>query len=329
MATISCDNKQVTLADGETVLDGLLRAGLEVPNACRAGVCQSCIVRAVEGAPSAASQAGLKDAQKAQGYFLACACRPTQDLKITLANNAWPRVAAKIRSVERLTANVARLKLHCDVPFEYRPGQFANLVRNDGLARPYSLASLHGDEPFIEMHVRKVPGGRMSAWIYDEAAEGHELELRGPVGDCFYTPGKPEQSLVLIGTGTGLAPLYAIARDALRQGHTGQIRLYHGAIDRAGLYLVHEMQALADRHENLTYVPCVKTAPQAAASDVQHLRVGDIESVVLGDIGKAKGWRCFLCGNPELVASLRKKLFLAGANMKEIHADAFVMRASA
>ena len=57
------------------------------------------------------------------------------------------------------------------------------------------------------------------------------------------------------------------------------------------------------------------------------MRVGDIEKIVLGDIGKFDGWRVFLCGNPQLVTSLRKKSFLAGASMKEIHSDAFVMRA--
>ena len=329
MANVTCNNITVSLTDNETALDGLLRAGVNVPNSCRGGACQSCMVRAVEGIPPPASQAGLKEAQKAQGYFLACVCRPTADLSVALADDAFPRVPARIRSVERLTADVARLTLHCDVPFDYRPGQFANLVRPDGLARPYSIASLHDGGPLIEMHVRKVPGGRMSAWIYDEAAEGHQLELRGPVGDCFYTSGNPDQPLLLVGTGTGLAPLYAIARDALRQGHRGPIRLYHGAIDEAGLYLVHEMQVLAEAHKNLQYTPCVKSPRESVTGPPAHLRVGDLEQVVLSDLGSAKGWRCFLCGNPQLVASLRKKLFLAGAAMKEIHSDAFVIRATA
>lgn len=324
MATITCNNVVVSLTENETALEGLLRAGVDVPNSCRGGACQSCLMRAVDGTPPPAAQAGLKDSQKAQGYFLACVCRPTADLSVALASDAFPRVPARIRQVERLTADVARLTLHCDAPFDYRPGQFANVVRADGLARPYSIASLHADGR-IEMHVRKVPGGRMSAWIYDEATEGQPLELRGPVGDCFYTPGRPEQPLLLAGTGTGLAPLYAIARDAIQQGHTGPIRLYHGAVDESGLYLVHEMQALAAAHANLTYTPCVLSTRATTGN----LRVGDLEKIVLGDLGSAKGWRCFLCGNPQRVTSLRKKLFLAGAAMKDIQSDAFVMRASA
>ena len=327
MATITCGSTLVALSDAESVLDGLLRAGLDVPNSCRGGACQSCMMRTTAGAkPPVAAQQGLKDAQKAQGYFLACVCRPSGDMTVSLADDAWTRARVRVRSVERLTAEVARLILSCDEPFEYRPGQFANVVRSDGLARPYSIASLHGHEPHIEMHVRKVAGGRMSSWIYDEVAPGHELELRGPVGECFYTPGKVDQPLALVGTGTGLAPLYAIARDALRQGHAGQIRLYHGALDSSAFYLVEELKAMAAANANFTYTRCVLNAPADHSADV---RVGDIEKIVVGDVGSFAGWRVFLCGNPQLVTGLRKKVFLAGASMKEIHSDAFVMRASA
>ena len=44
---------------------------------------------------------------------------------------------------------------------------------------------------------------------------------------------------------------------------------------------------------------------------------------------KLAGHRVFLCGNPDLVNLLRKKVFLAGAAMKDIYSDAFVMRTSA
>ncbi|HEX8911493.1 MAG TPA: 2Fe-2S iron-sulfur cluster-binding protein [Humisphaera sp.] len=326
MPLITCGQTIVSLSDAETVLDGLLRAGVDVPNSCRAGACQSCLVRAVEGIVPPAAQVGLKDALKQQGYFLACACRPTTDLAVALAGEAVKRAAARVAAVHRLTADVARLHLACDdESFAFRPGQFANVARPDGLARPYSIASLPG-EP-IELHVRRVPNGRMSNWLFDDCRPGDALELRGPVGECFYTPGKPDQPMALVGTGTGLAPLYAIARDALRQGHTGPIRLYHAAADPSGLYLHAELTALAAAHANLSYRACVTAA--AADGIGENVTVGDVQQVLLADVPKFAGWRVFLCGNPTLVAALRKKAFLAGASMKEIHSDAFVMRQSA
>ena len=52
---------------------------------------------------------------------------------------------------------------------------------------------------------------------------------------------------MLAGAGTGLAPLYGIARDALAQGHTGPVWLFHGGVDLRGLYLAEELKALRPR----------------------------------------------------------------------------------
>jgi ferredoxin-NADP reductase len=166
----------------------------------------------------------------------------------------------------------------------------------------------------------------MSNWLHDDVAPGHRLEVRGPAGDCFYLTGRPEQPILLAGTGTGLAPLYAIVRDALHHGHTGPIRLYHGALNPAGLYLVDELTQLAAEYANFTYVRSVLNADDALDAG---LRVGNLENMILSDTPSFAGWRVFLCGNPELVKNLRKRIFLAGAKMKEIYSDAFVMRTPA
>ena len=316
----------IPLASGESVLDALLRAGIAVPNFCRAGACQSCLMRVTAGVVPAAAQVGLKDAFRARGLFLACSCVPTGDLAITFADGVTNCAPAIIREIERFSSDVCRVRLECEGPFPHFPGQFVNLARPDGLVRSYSIASLHwapglapGDD-HIELHVRKVAGGQMSGWLFDDARPGDAVELRGPAGDCFYVPGRPEQPILLVGTGTGLAPLYAIARDALRHGHTGPIRLYHGALRPAGLYLVDALRELAGRHGNFNYVPCVLNDDDGQGA----FRTGAIDRVVFADLPKLAGWRAFLCGDPGLVVALRKKVYLAGAKMADIYADAFI-----
>jgi CDP-4-dehydro-6-deoxyglucose reductase len=316
--------RRCTLRENETVLEGLERHGIAVPNSCRSGVCQSCLMQAAEGATPAAAQKGLKDSLKARGYFLSCVCTPAEDMTIHPAAHAVQRARAMVRGVEMLSRDVARVMLSYESPFDYFPGQFVNVVRQDGLMRSYSLANLKpassGLEDLLELHVRKIANGRMSNWLHEVQA-GEEIDIQGPQGDCFYVPGRPDQPMLLAGAGTGLAPLYAIARDALRHGHTGEIRLYHGAREAGGLYLVDELNRLAADHENFTYIPCLMNGVATPA-----MRVGEIDKIILGDVPKFAGWRAFLCGNPELVNMLRKKVFLAGASMKEIYSDAFVMR---
>ena len=314
---------------GETALDTLLRGGVAVPNSCRAGACQSCRLRACAGAPPPTSQVGLKETLRLRGHFLACLCRPEEDLTIAVGED--PPQDATVMSVTELGADVVRLRLRLASPLAYRAGQFVTLLRADGLARSYSLASIPNSVPasvpdaaederdILELHVRVLPHGRMSRWIAHDLRPGERVQIRGPEGDCFYTASAPDQPIVLIGTGTGLAPLYGIARDALRQGHRGPITLLHGAVTPAGLYLVDVLQDMSRAHDNFHYLRCALHGEPA-----EGLEIGGIEAVAARHFPKLAGHRVFICGDPERVAALRKQSFLRGARMSEILADAFV-----
>ncbi|MFA6242004.1 MAG: 2Fe-2S iron-sulfur cluster-binding protein [Candidatus Hydrogenedentales bacterium] len=304
---------------GGTVLEALEAAGVHAPSSCRSGICQSCVMRAVEGTPPPVAQAGLRDTLRAQGYFLACMCKPEGRLVVSRPDAAGLRFTARIAGVRSLNGAVAELRLHCDSTFEYRPGQFLNLIHPQGAVRSYSLASVPGVDDALHLHVARVPGGVMSGWVHDHAQEGDTLEILGPHGNCFYVEGNPAQPLLLAGTGTGLAPLYGIVNDALRQNHTGPIHLFHGSIRKDGLYLVDELRALSRCHPNLHYHPCV------LEGDVgEDIHTGPLDVYIASALPSLKGFRVYLCGHPDLVKLLQKKTFLMGASIKEIFADAFV-----
>ncbi|CAM3718897.1 2Fe-2S iron-sulfur cluster binding domain-containing protein [Corallococcus sp. ZKHCc1 1396] len=318
MAKVKHEAAWYPLEPEETVLDGLLRQGVNVPHSCRAGACQSCLMRAVEGTVPPASQVGLKDTLRARNYFLACACKLPADAALEVAGVRELRIPASIVALESLSPDVLSVRLETATPLDYRAGQYVSLVRADGLARSYSLASLPR-EGTLELHVRLIPGGAMSGWLARDVRPGERVEIQGPAGDCFYVPGQPEAPLLLAGTGTGLAPLYGIVRDALEAGHTGPIHLLHGARDPGGLYLVDRLREWAAWHPNVHYWPSVLAG---GGGDIQE---GTLEALVLARLPKRPtGWRAFLCGNAEGVLSLRKKLFLAGFSLKDIHADAFL-----
>jgi CDP-4-dehydro-6-deoxyglucose reductase, E3 len=310
MPTLHYPDLVVEVAPSESVLDTLLRAGVSVPHACKAGSCGACMLRATEGVVPERARRGLKDAWKARGYFLACVCHPETDLSITPIDDDV-RVPARISALDRLSADVVRVRLVCEDPFEFHAGQFIALIRADGLARSYSIASLP-EEGELELHIRCLPDGRMSQWVLEHARVGDRVAVQGPAGDCFYVPGRPEQPLLLVGTGTGLAPLYGIVRDAIRREHRGPIHLYHGAVRLEGLYLRETLERLAATHPQIEYVPTVLE------------RDGPLERVLLERLPKLDGWRAFLCGDPRLVATLRKQLFLRGMDLPDINADAFL-----
>lgn len=311
-------------AENQSVLDVLHGHGVPIPSTCRSGVCQTCLMRCIGGSPPTESQSGLKETLKAQNYFLACSCRPQADMEITLPETGTARFQATVHSIEPLNHEIVCVGLHCENPLDYRAGQFINLFKDATLGRSYSLASVPARDPHLKLHIRKVPDGRVSGWAHHSLKPGDVVEISQPVGNCFYVAGNPQQPILLIGTGSGLAPLYGIARDALAQGHSGPIRLYHGSRNPQGLYLVDELRALAERHDNFSYTPCISGDAMSEDGYAQ----GRALDVALADIGKLTGWRVFLCGNPEMVKTAKKKAFLTGAAMKDIYADAFTLAAA-
>jgi len=149
------------------------------------------------------------------------------------------------------------------------------------------------------------------------------MEVRGPFGECVYVSGEPERPLVLAGTGTGLAPLLGVVRAALRAEHRGTIHLIVGAKDERQLYLLDELKALSLGSENLRVTLSVLgSITQGAEPLVVEQR--DIEQVLLADSTALATRLTYLCGNAELVRMLKKNLFMAGAPLHGILADAFV-----
>lgn len=311
------DRNYVTEGD-ETVLDCLLRHGVPVSYGCRAGACQCCLMQAVTGTPPSDSQKGLKDTQKAENQFLACVCQPKTDLEVIVPGATVKTYTCQVIDVEQLSSEIARVRLSRPDGFNYRAGQFINITGPKNAIRSYSLASVPDLDDYLELHVRRIPSGLVSNWIFDDLKPNSHLTISEALGLCFYVPIRNDQPLLLIGTGSGLAPLYGIARDALRQGHSGPIYLYHGSSHEVGIYYVDEISSLAERYAHFNYTPTL-----SRPHELPRVASGRAHEIALQHIAELKDWRVYLCGHPEMVYSAKKTAFLAGASMQDIYSDPF------
>jgi len=322
------EGQDYPLEEGESVLDCLLRHGQPVNSLCRSGSCQSCLLRATAGTLPAPAQTGLKDAWKQQGFFLACVCRPREDLTIERCDAA-ASYDSVVERVTPLSPNVIGVRLARPLGFEFRAGQFLQLSRpSDGLMRPYSIASLPGEDE-LELHVALLSDGQMSGWL--RGAQGQGVSLRGPFGECFYQEGEPERPLVLAGTGTGLAPLLGVLRTAVQHGHRGEISLFHGSPQLSGIYLRAELEAFSEALPNLRLFGSLLSGPEAELGTHGRWRfeLAPLDQLLFSRHPKLDNHRLFVCGQPALVQSLRKRAYLAGASLSRIHCDAFAAPHSA
>lgn len=306
--------------DNETVLESLQRHGVEASFSCRSGICHICLLRCTKGSVPEKAQLTLKESLKERGYFLACKCRPQEDMDIALPRDADLYSPALVYAKEQLAPDIVRLLLEPATSLYYHAGQFINLRRPDGLSRSYSLVSVPNQDYFLEVHVKRLPGGEMSNWLCDELKVEDELEIQGPQGLCYYYSGRLDQNLLLIGTGTGLAPLLGIIKDALNSGHNGNIHLYHGSRSPDGLYLQDTLREMSEQHSNFFYIPCL-----SGNTTLPGHEFGRANEVAFEAHKELKGWRVYLCGHPDMVYAAEKQAELAGVSSGEIYIDPYLL----
>lgn len=320
MVRVVYEGRPYDLKDGDTLLDGLLAHQVDLPHGCKAGSCQSCLLKCTEGDIPETAQKGLREAQKINRYFLACQCLPISEMHVGLPQSEGSRITTRVERLYALNAEIMELTLKPERPIHYKAGQFIRLYNPQGIARSYSLASVPEIDRFLTLHVRAYPDGVLSQWVHQLLRIGDMVSVSEALGECFYVPGQPEQPLLLIGTGSGLAPLYGILRDALQQGHTAPIYLYHGARSHDGLYLFDDLKSLAKRYSNFEFRACVSDGQSESTPGILSGRASDIALNTHPDL---KGWAIYLCGNPDMVRTTQMQAFLAGCSLDEIHADAF------
>jgi ring-1,2-phenylacetyl-CoA epoxidase subunit PaaE len=135
--------------------------------------------------------------------------------------------ASSIRKITRETRDAVTLELDTDVTF--RPGQFLTLIVTiDGVEhrRAYSISTAPHDRR-VAVTVKRM--GLVSSYLCDRAREGERIQLLGPSGSFGVTI-DPERArhVVLIGGGSGVTPLFSIARAVLHSEPASRVTLVLG-----------------------------------------------------------------------------------------------------
>ncbi|NNA65261.1 iron-sulfur-binding ferredoxin reductase [Pseudomonas gessardii] len=309
MPELHVGERQWSVATGSNLLDALNQAGVAVPYSCRAGSCHACLVRC-RGEVEDKQPDALSPAQRQDGWRLACQCQVTGDVQVEAFDPLRDGTAATVLGTDWLSPTVLRLRLQPERGLRYRAGQHLVLWAG-AVARPYSLASLPQDDPFLEFHLDcRLPGEFSDLARQLQAGDQLRLgELRG--GALHYDPDWQARPLWLLASGTGLGPLWGVLREALRQDHQGAIRVIHLAHETGGHYLAEPLAHLVASHGNLTVE--LWTAAQLAGALAQ-LRLVSRQTLAL------------LCGHPSSVEAFSKRLFLAGLPRNQLLADVFLPR---
>jgi ferredoxin-NADP reductase/ferredoxin/truncated hemoglobin YjbI len=308
-----------TCREDENLLEMFLRNGVSVPFSCRHGACHACLMRSTGDEIPAVAQKNIKQSLIDKGYFKPCMCNPVCDMDVSLPRAADILTRAVVYKKELLSPDVCRVLIEPATQVYYRAGQFINILRDDGLTRSYSLSSVPYDDYYLEIHVKHIPDGQMSKWIFADLKENDEIEFQGPLGNCYYDPDDQSRNMLLISTGTGLAPHIGIAKDALLSGYSGNIKIYHGAKKYHGHYLWPRLEKLSRQYPSFSYVLC---ASQEEGNDC--VVSGRANQVALQQNNDLHDWTVYLSGQSDMVNETEQAVIAMGVPDDKIYADPFV-----
>lgn len=313
----------------QTVLAAALAAGVSLAHDCQLGGCGTCRIKLLDGRVRYAEfPLALTPEEESQGYALACQAQPQSDLVISpaRAQEELPpamRYIAVVDSVRALSPLVTGLSVR--VPdldmLSYRPGQYMNVILPDGGTRSFSMAS-KPDGNRVDFHIRRIDGGHFTENRLPRLKEGDTLNVELPLGG-FHFRAADYRPLLMVATGTGLAPIKAMLESLMDDPDCPPISLYWGARTRADLYLHDAIRTWGERLYEFNYVP-VLSRPEAGWDG----RRGYVQDAVAADLPDLSEHAIYLCGSPLMIAGAKSAFIGRGAALDFIYTEGFTAQRS-
>jgi CDP-4-dehydro-6-deoxyglucose reductase len=319
-----------TVNEGESVLNAALRQGVMLPYSCKNGTCGSCKGHLETGEvhypnhpPLALSREEIGD-----GCALLCQAEPTGDLVIrareieAVRDIQVRKMPARVTEKTLLAPDVMRLKIKLPSAqrLQFLAGQYLEILLPEGKRRAFSIASPPQAEDEIELHIRHVDGGGFTGWVFDELKERDILRFEAPLGTFFIRNDRPERPMILMGGGTGFAPLKSMLEDLLAHQDKRPLHLFWGAGSRAELYMHEQALQWAEQNAHIQYSTALMDAGDAHSTGSYH---GFVHQAVLQQYADLSGFDIYMSGPPAMIDASRKAFLDNGAENRRIFFDSF------
>ncbi len=326
--TLKSSGRQFPVNAGETVLEAAQRAGVALPYSCRSGVCGSCKAILLRGRCEYPRHPplGLDAHALAHHAVLLCQAVPASDLLLearevaSVEDVARRQINMVVEHKWRLARDVIGLHLLPDEgePRLLRlPGQYLDVLLEDGKRRPYSIANSPQADGAIELHVRHVNGGGFTSRVSDSLRVGDRLRVEGPLG-TFVPREDSERPMIFMAGGTGFAPIKAIVEHFIALGTRRSIDLYWGARSASDLYMRELAEHWVRELPHLQFHAVISDPDQAAG-----LRTGLVHQAVLADHPDLSGHDLYMSGPPPMVDAGHQGFLDAGLPEDHLYYDSF------
>lgn len=228
-----------------------------------------------------------------------------------------------VRRIEPVAPATRRyfIELPSVARFDFKPGQFVTLdlpihTQRNRRWRSYSIASAPDGTNVIELVIVLVEGGAGSTYLFDQVTEGSELTLRGPHG-VFVLPENTGDDILLICTGTGIAPFRSMAAHlATHPKPHPAIHLIFGCCTQSDMLYRDELEHLARTVPQFYYHPTLSREDWSG-------RKGHVHAIYEELCAGRQPAQFMLCGWKAMVDEAKHRILDMGYEKKYVHLELY------
>ena len=247
----------------------------------------------------------------------------------------------KLRVVERrdeIEGTACSIFLEKPASFDYKAGQHLPIrffLNGKEARRTYTLSSSPLD-PHLQITVKRVPNGLVSNHINDNIRAGDLIEARPPIGHiCIEPTPYTYHTYYLFAAGSGITPMWSMARTALARSPHAHVRLFYGNQSEDTILFRRELDALQTQVGARLQVIHTLSQPKKESwsalwrtdviNDARKGRVDDKALRWFLDANRPVSQNCsyYICGPGAMNITLRDALLKLQVPSKDIHIEYF------
>lgn len=315
-----------TVEENERILDAALRAGINFPYGCRSGGCWACRGSVLEGTVDYGDfTPRFTEEDIANKSALFCISTAKSDLTIemkeisSIKEIVIKNLPTRVQEMEKLSDDVMMIKLLIPPTerLQFLSGQYIEIVMKDDRRRAFSIANAPFDDKYLELHIKYIPNGDFTEYVFNDMKVRDLLRFEGPHG-TFTLREESDKPIIMLATGTGFAPIKSILEHAFAEKITRPIHFYWGGRCEKDFYMDQQVKAWVAEHDNFNYIPVV-----SQTNTPWQGRVGHVQQAVLEDFESLTGYEVYSCGNPTMVKEGFQLLTQHGVAQDDYMSDAF------
>ena len=199
---------------------------------------------------------------------------------------------------------LVHLRFPAGIRVKFKAGQHLNLILDNGERRDFSMANPPRESDGAQLHIRHVPGGAFTSYVFEKLKRGDRLKLEVPFGD--FTLRESDKPILFVAGSTGFAPIKSIIEDMFIKNirRDDDAVLGRAAASRASIPTCRTNGRRRTRSSNMCR--CISDAPEPG------IRHNLVHKAVLEDHPSLAGFQAYVCGVPVMTQAAQREFLAAG-----------------